>query len=71
MHLPRRVVLVVDRIVQENRIEIILYNDKRDRDVEVQDKRQRLYEWIEIKKRCSPSVSLRMVGVKVVRKRNT
>ena len=63
--------LVVDRIVQENRIEIILYNDKRDRDVEVQDKRRRLYEWIEIKKQCSPSVNLCMVGVKIVRKCNT
>ena len=66
MHLPRRVVLVVDCIIQENRIEIISYNDKRNHNVEVQDKRRRLYEWIEIKKRCSPSVNLHMVGVKIV-----
>ena len=39
-------------------------------DVIVQDKRHRLCEWIKIKKRGSPSVSLRMVGVKVVRKHN-
>ena len=36
----------------------------------VQDKRHRLCEWIEIKKRGSPNVSLHMVGVKVVQKRN-
>ena len=30
VYLPSRVVLVVDCIVQENRIEIILYNDKTD-----------------------------------------
>ena len=30
VHLPRRVILVVDCIVQENRIEIISYNDKAD-----------------------------------------
>ena len=30
VHLPRRVVLVVDCIVQESRIEIILYNGKTD-----------------------------------------
>ena len=30
MYLPRRVVLVVDCIIQEHRIEIILYNDKMD-----------------------------------------
>ena len=30
VNLPRRVVLVVDGIVQENRIEITLYNNKTD-----------------------------------------
>ena len=36
MHLPRRVILVVDCIVQGDLSQIILYNDKEDRDVTVQ-----------------------------------
>ena len=36
MHLPRRVILVVDCIVQGDSSQIILYNDKEDRDVTVQ-----------------------------------
>ena len=43
---------------------------KQIQDVIVQDKRQCLYGWIEIKKRCSPNDNLHMVGIKVVRKRN-
>ena len=36
MHLPRRVILVVDCIVQGDSSQIISYNDKEDRDVTVQ-----------------------------------
>ena len=36
----------------------------------VQDKRHRLCEWIKIKKQGSPNDSLRMVGIREVRKRN-
>ena len=47
--------------------QILSYNDKGDRDIIVQGSESAPYEWIKIKKRGSPSVSLRMVGVKVVR----
>ena len=36
MHLPRRVILVVDCIVQGDSSQIISYNDKEDRNVTVQ-----------------------------------
>ena len=36
VHLPRRVVLVEDCIVQGKETEIISYNDKRDHDIKVQ-----------------------------------
>ena len=70
VHLPRRVVLVVDCIVQEGQKEIILYRDNRDLDVVVQDRSHCLCEWIKIKKRGSPNGNLHMVGVEVVQKCN-
>ena len=36
MHLPRKVVLIADRIVQRDPSQIISYSDNRDRDVIVQ-----------------------------------
>ena len=66
VHLPRRVVLVVDCIVQEVRGRSYRTMIRQIQDVVVHDKIQCLCEWIEIKKWCSPNDSLRMVGVKVV-----
>ena len=36
VHLPRKVILVADCIVQRDSSQIVLYNDNRDRDVIVQ-----------------------------------
>ena len=66
VHLPRKVILVVDCIVQEVRGRSYCTVIRQIQDVVVQDKIQRLCEWIEIRKRCSPNDSLCMVGVKVV-----
>ena len=70
VHLPRRVILVVDCIVQEVRGRSYCTVIRQIQDVVVQDEIQRLYEWIEIKKWCSPNDSLHMVGIKVVWKCN-
>ena len=49
-----------------------MYRDSEDLNVVVQDESYRLCEWIKIRKeQCSPNDNLCMVGIKVVRMRNT